>query len=63
MIRVTADSNISALNYPGGKPSRLIELAGEGEIDLTVSKAILDEIAEVLARKFNDTRRHRRPAP
>lgn len=57
MIRVTADTNIfiSALNYPGGKPSQLIDLAREGEISLTVSEAILDEIADVLARKFNFT--------
>jgi uncharacterized protein len=57
VIRVTADSNvfISALMYPGGKPSQLIDLAREGKINLTVSEAILDEIADVLARKFNFT--------
>jgi uncharacterized protein len=57
VIRVTADSNItiSALTYPGGKPSRLLDLARKGEIILTVSEAILDEIADVLARKFKFT--------
>jgi uncharacterized protein len=54
VIRVTADTNIfiSALNYPGGKPSQLLDLAREGEINLTVSEAILDEMAEVLQRRF-----------
>ncbi len=57
MTRVTADSNIviSALTYPGGKPSQLLDLAREGEIILAVSEAILDEIADVLARKFKFT--------
>ncbi|MGA3242836.1 MAG: putative toxin-antitoxin system toxin component, PIN family [Bryobacteraceae bacterium] len=55
MLRVTADTNIliSALIFPGGKPFQLLELAREGKINLTVSEAILDEMAGVLARKFN----------
>ena len=44
---------ISALIFPGGKPFQLLELAREGKINLTVSEAILDEMAGVLARKFN----------
>jgi putative PIN family toxin of toxin-antitoxin system len=55
VLRVTADTNIliSALIFPGGKPFQLLELAREGKINLTVSEAILDEMAGVLARKFN----------
>jgi len=55
VLRATADTNIfiSALVFPGGKPFRLLELAREGKINLTVSEAILDEIGGVLARKFN----------
>jgi uncharacterized protein len=54
VIRVTADTNIfvSALNYSGGKPSQFLDLAREGKINLTVSEAILDELAEVLQRRF-----------
>ena len=55
MIRVTADTNvlISGLNYAAGKPSAFLELAREGMISLTVSNEILDEMADVLARKFD----------
>jgi putative PIN family toxin of toxin-antitoxin system len=55
VLRATADTNIfiSALIFPGGKPFRLLELARQGKISLTVSEAILDEIGGVLARKFN----------
>lgn len=55
MLRVTADTNIliSALIFPGGKPFQLLELARGGKMNLTVSAAILDEMAGVLARKFN----------
>lgn len=55
MIRVTADTNIliSGIIFPRGKPFQLLELARSGRISLTVSDAILDEMADVLARKFN----------
>lgn len=54
MIRIVADSNIyiSALISGRGKPAELIELARTGVIRLLVSEAILDEVAEVLERKF-----------
>jgi len=57
LLRVTADTNIliSGLNFRGGKPFQFLELAREGKIDLTVSGAILDEMADVLARKFDFT--------
>jgi putative PIN family toxin of toxin-antitoxin system len=55
LIRVTADTNIyiSGLNFRGGHPFRFLELARTGKILLAVSDAILDEIAEVLQRKFD----------
>ena len=54
MIRATADTNvlISALIYPRGKPYQLLQMAIAGDITLTVSQAIVDEVAEVLRRKF-----------
>ena len=56
MLRVTVDTNIliSGINFRG-KPFDLLELARAGKINLTVSKAILDEMADVLARKFDFT--------
>lgn len=57
MKRVTADSNIyiSALMF-GGKPLQILEMALEGEIELTISEAILSETLRVLRDKF-----HRNP--
>jgi uncharacterized protein len=54
VLRVTADTNIliSGMIFPRGKPFQLLELVREGKINLTVSGAILDEMADVLARKF-----------
>jgi uncharacterized protein len=53
-VRVTADTNVlvSALNFPGSKPSQLLELARSGAIDLAISGHILDEREDVLRRKF-----------
>lgn len=57
MIRVTPDTNIliSGLVYQRGNPYRLLRMAMSGEINMTVSQAILDEMADVLARKFKMT--------
>jgi putative PIN family toxin of toxin-antitoxin system len=54
VLKVTADTNvlISALAYPRGKPHQFLQNALSGEISLTVSKAIIDEMADVLGRKF-----------
>jgi putative PIN family toxin of toxin-antitoxin system len=51
VLSVTADTNIfiSGLNFRGN-PYRVLEMAEEGLIRLTVSDAILNEIEEVLAR-------------
>ena len=42
----------SGLLYRRGKPYQLLLMAGDGEISMTVSQPIIDEIADVLARKF-----------
>jgi putative PIN family toxin of toxin-antitoxin system len=54
VLRVTADTNIliSGIIFPKGKPFQLLEMAREGKINMTVSEPILDEMADVLARKF-----------
>jgi predicted nucleic acid-binding protein len=46
VLRVTADTNIlvSGLNFRGGKPFQILELARTGKINLTVSEAILNEM-------------------
>jgi putative PIN family toxin of toxin-antitoxin system len=53
--RVTPDSNVlvSAFMYRRGKPYQLVRMGIEGEINLTVSQAIIEETLEVLVRKFN----------
>ena len=54
MRRVTADTNIyvSALNF-NGPPRRFLRLASDGQIRLALSQAILDEVTDVLKRKFH----------
>lgn len=60
MLRVTADSNIyvSALSTARGNPYQFLRLARAGKIRLAVSDAILDEVADVLARKFGWPQEH-----
>jgi putative PIN family toxin of toxin-antitoxin system len=55
LIRVTVDTNVlvSATVFPRGKPFQLLDLAREGKVELAVSDAILNEVADVLARKFH----------
>ena len=57
MLRVTADTNIliSGLVYRRGKPYDLLRMAIDGTISLTISQHILDELADVLMRKFDST--------
>jgi putative PIN family toxin of toxin-antitoxin system len=54
--RVVADSNVlvSALQF-GGKPMALLTLAEDGQIDLAISEAILNETLSVLKVKFQNT--------
>ena len=51
-MRVALDTNVlvSAFLWEG-TPGKLIELAGEREIQLFTSQALLDELAEVLRRR------------
>jgi putative PIN family toxin of toxin-antitoxin system len=57
VIRATLDTNVlvSGLVYRRGKPYEVLQRALSGEINLTVSQPILDEMADVLARKFDAT--------
>jgi uncharacterized protein len=50
---ITVDSNIwiSAFNFRG-KPRQLVELAGEGEIRISISDEIVEEVLRVLRLKF-----------
>ncbi len=50
-MRVVLDTNVvaSALLW-GGTPERLIELAGDGAVDLFTSPALLEEFARILER-------------
>ena len=50
-MRLVLDTNvvISALLW-GGTPERLIELAGDGSVELVTSRGLLDELAELLGR-------------
>ena len=57
MLRVTADTNIlvSALVYKRGKPLQFLNMAIAGDINLTISEEIVDEMVDVLTRKFAAT--------
>ena len=53
-MRVTVDTNvlISSLIVAGGSADQVIQLVREGEMEMVLSKFILDELARVLTRKF-----------
>lgn len=60
-MRTVLDTNVvaSALLW-GGTPERLIELAGEGRLELVTSEALLAELAGILERrKFAERLRHK----
>jgi putative PIN family toxin of toxin-antitoxin system len=54
LLRVTADTNIyiSGPVYRRGKPYQFLQLALSGGIELAISQPIIDEIVDVLSRKF-----------
>jgi putative PIN family toxin of toxin-antitoxin system len=54
VLKPTADTNIliSALVFKRGNPDKFLRMGLTGQIALTVSEAILDEMADVLARRF-----------
>ena len=53
-MRVTVDTNvlISSLIATGGSADQVIQLVREGEMEMVLSKFILDELARVLTQKF-----------
>jgi putative PIN family toxin of toxin-antitoxin system len=53
-MRAVFDTNvlISALIAPGGKPSRTLKLAIRDRFELFLSRPILEELVDVLARPF-----------
>jgi hypothetical protein len=53
VLRVTANTNIYilALNF-GGMPDKLLDLARAGEIQLSISEDIMDEVMRVLRDNF-----------
>jgi putative PIN family toxin of toxin-antitoxin system len=54
-VRAVFDSNIyvSALTLPGGRADAAIQHVIAGEVQLAVSKSIVDEVLGVLADKFD----------
>jgi putative PIN family toxin of toxin-antitoxin system len=54
-VRVVLDSNIfvSAIALPGGRAEQAVAAAMEGRFELAVSKPIIREVLDVLARKFD----------
>lgn len=55
MIKAVFDSNIfvSAVTFPGGKAEAAVLAAVEGRAQLFISKPIIHEVLDVLARKFD----------
>lgn len=53
-MRVVLDTNVlvSALAFPGGPPSRVLELASEEAVEAFVSPTLLRELARVLRDKL-----------
>lgn len=53
-MRVVFDTNIlvSALVFPGGQGDAALRRIVDGTDELVISKAILDELLDVLSRKF-----------
>jgi len=60
-VRVVLDTNVVAYALLwGGTPERLIELAGEGSLELFTSQALLAELASILERaKFGQKLRQK----
>jgi putative PIN family toxin of toxin-antitoxin system len=53
-VKAVFDSNIfvSALALPGGQADKAVRAAAEGRFELAISKPVIHEVLEVLARKF-----------
>lgn len=56
MKRVVADTNVlvSAVQF-GGKPKELLDLASDGQVDLAISEATVEETLRVLRDRFHRT--------
>lgn len=54
-MRAVLDTNIfvSALVFPGGQAEKAILAAAEGRCELEISKPVIHEVLDVLARKFD----------
>ena len=52
-MRAVPDTNVlvSAIVF-GGPPGKIVELAAEGYLQLIISPSLIDELQEVLRRKF-----------
>ena len=57
-MKVVFDTNVlvSALALPGGRGDEALRRIVDGEDSLALSKAVLDELLSVLARKFDHDR-------
>jgi putative PIN family toxin of toxin-antitoxin system len=53
-VRAVLDTNIyiSALVFPGGRAEKAVHAAADGRFDLLISKPIILEVLDILARKF-----------
>jgi len=49
-MRVVVDTNVFVSSFFGGNPAKIIHLWKSGQITLCLSKAVIDEYMEVLAR-------------
>lgn len=54
-MKAVFDTNIlvSAITFPGGRAEAAVMKAVEGDVELLISKPIIDETLGVLARKFD----------
>jgi predicted nucleic acid-binding protein len=57
VLKATPDTNllVSGIVFRRGNPAELIRLGTTRQVDLVVSPAILDKLADVLVRKFRAT--------
>lgn len=54
-MKVVLDTNIfvSAITFPGGQAGKAVLHALEGRFELAISRSIIHEVLDVLARKFD----------
>jgi len=56
-VRAVFDTNIfvSAFVFPGGRAEEAVMKASQGDVELVISKPVIRETLDVLARKFDRT--------